>query len=98
MGIDNVMSYNSVAITYGISSVKKTALDWLKANVFSYSFVTKKAKTVGSDVEYEKYEALLKQISPELMVTLITSPKTIPLHSEFSLYNKLKIWYLQDYL
>lgn len=78
MNLKTVMSYYNAASSLQVGQVKAEAMQWLE-----YNFI-----------EYEKkndISSLLKEISPKLMTSLVSSQNLI-VSTEFSLYSFLRKW------
>ncbi|XP_075166101.1 germ cell-less [Haematobia irritans] len=74
---ETAINYYESACQYGCQNVKKAAFVWLETNLLCI---------------YTKYPNLLRQISIELMTSLISSPDLYVLQTEFSLYTLLRNW------
>jgi len=79
MNSETVISYYNAAVSYGIANVKAAAKRWLEVNLLDYGWT---------------HLPFLKQITPELMADLVTSPDLIVLQTEFCIYMLLRIWYV----
>jgi len=79
MNSETVISYYNAAVSYGIANVKAAAKRWLEVNLLDYGWT---------------HLPFLKQITPELMADLVTSPNLIVLQTEFCIYMLLRIWYV----
>ncbi|KAH0945205.1 hypothetical protein HN011_010739 [Eciton burchellii] len=77
MNSETVISYYNAAVSYGIANVKAAAKRWLEVNLLDYGWT---------------HLSFLKQITPELMADLVTSPDLIVLQTEFCIYMLLRIW------
>lgn len=76
MNIKTVMLYYEAAELYCLKDVKADAKKWLELGFFIEA--------------YENYN-ILKQISPEMMYEIVTSPDFV-VWNEFELYKMLKNW------
>lgn len=75
---ETVICYRNAELSYGISNNIKTATKrWLETNLMTWQ---------------KENHALLKQITPELMTELISSPSLLILESEYHIYSLLKLW------
>jgi len=82
MNSETVISYYNAAVSYGIANVKAAAKRWLEVNLLDYGWT---------------HLPFLKQVTPELMADLVTSPDLIVLQTEFCIYMLLRIWYVYKY-
>lgn len=74
---ETAVAYYEAACQYGVQNVKKTAFNWLLANLVGY---------------YIKRTKYLKQISEELMADLVASHDLYVMQTEFTLYTLLRTW------
>ncbi|XP_012054385.1 PREDICTED: protein germ cell-less [Atta cephalotes] len=74
---ETVVSYYNAAVSYGVPTVKAAAKRWLEVNLLSYGW---------------RHPSFLKEISPDLMTELVTSPDLVVLQTEFCIYMMLRLW------
>ncbi|XP_015606242.1 protein germ cell-less isoform X2 [Cephus cinctus] len=75
--IKTVVPYYNAAVSYGVPTVRTAARRWLEVNLLGYGWL---------------HPTFLKEITPELMVELITSPNLVVMQTEFCIYMMLRIW------
>ncbi|XP_039308354.1 protein germ cell-less [Solenopsis invicta] len=74
---ETVVSYYNAAVSYGVPTVKAAAKRWLEVNLLGYAW---------------RHPSFLKEITPELMMELVTSPDLVVLQTEFCIYMMLRLW------
>ncbi|KYN13777.1 PREDICTED: protein germ cell-less [Trachymyrmex cornetzi] len=82
---ETVVSYYNAAVSYGVPTVKAAAKRWLEVNLLGYGW---------------RHPSFLKEISPDLMTELVTSPDLVVLQTEFCIYMMLRLWlfaHIHDY-
>lgn len=75
--IKTVVAYHNAAASYGVPVVKRAAKRWLEVNLLGHGWL---------------HPEFLNEITPELMVELITSPDLVVMQTEFCIYMMLRIW------
>lgn len=71
------IQYYDAACEYGVQSVKSAAFNWLLVNLLSF---------------YSRHSKWLRQISVDLMTSLVKSADLFVVQTEFSLYMVLRCW------
>ncbi|KYQ52306.1 Protein germ cell-less [Trachymyrmex zeteki] len=82
---ETVVSYYNAAVSYGVPTVKAAAKRWLEVNLLGYGW---------------RHPSFLKEISPDLMTELVSSPDLVVLQTEFCIYMMLRLWlftHMYDY-
>lgn len=77
--IKTVVAYHNAAASYGVPVVKRAAKRWLEVNLLGYGWL---------------HPEFLNEITPDLMVELITSPDLVVMQTEFCIYMMLRIWWV----
>lgn len=77
--IETVVSYYNAAISYGVPTVKAAAKRWLEVNLLGYGWL---------------HLSFLKEITPDLMAELISSPDLVVMQTESCIYIMLRAWYV----
>lgn len=77
INIKTVVPYFNAAISYGVPKVRSACKRWLEVNLVGYCWL---------------YPSFLKELSPELMSELISSPTLVALQTEFCIYMMLRVW------
>jgi len=77
INVKTVVNYYQTAIRYGATVVKESCLSWLKVNLLSHM---------------PEHPDRLREIPPELMAQLVSSPELFVMQTEFSVYVLLRLW------
>lgn len=75
VNVKTVVSYYQTSIRYGVTTVKKACLSWLKVNLLSHM---------------PEHPDRLREITPDLMADLVSSPELFVMQTEFSVYVLLR--------
>jgi len=77
VNVKTVVSYYQTSIRYGVTTVKEACLSWLKVNLLSHM---------------PEHPDRLREIPPDLMADLVSSPELFVMQTEFSVYVLLRLW------